>query len=278
MEDYDTTFAGRAIAEFVDDLSNWYVRRLAAALLGRRPGGVRDAARVPARRWRSCWRRSPRSWPTRSTRTSTGRSRRCTSATSRSRARATRSSNGGMQVARDAVELGRAARAHAKVKVRQPLREAVVVAADRERAAIERFEALVRDELNVKSLRFVSEADELGRFELKPNYRTLGPRFGKQMPQVAAAIAALDPAALRAGEAGGHQPGRPRARDRPRRRAAGAPAARRLPGGALGHARGGARPRAGRRAAPRGRSPARWCTPCRRRARAPASRWRTGSR
>ena len=57
----------------------------------------------------------------------------------------------------------------------------------------------MRDELNVKSLRFVSEADELGRFELKPNYRTLGPRFGKQMPQVAAAVAALDPTALRQG-------------------------------------------------------------------------------
>ena len=40
----------------------------------------------------------------------------------------------------------------------------------------------------------MSEADELGRFELKPNYRALGPRFGKQMPQVAAAVAALDPA------------------------------------------------------------------------------------
>ena len=98
-----------------------------------------------------------------------------------------------MQVARDAVELGRAARAQAKVKVRQPLREAVMVAADRERAAIERFEDLVREELNVKRVRFVSEADELGRFELKPNYRALGPRFGKQMPQVAAAVAALDP-------------------------------------------------------------------------------------
>ena len=52
----------------------------------------------------------------------------------------------------------------------------------------------------MKSVRYVSEADELGRFELKPNYRTLGPRFGKQMPQVAAAIGALDPARLRAGE------------------------------------------------------------------------------
>jgi isoleucyl-tRNA synthetase len=98
-----------------------------------------------------------------------------------------------MQVARDAVELGRAARAQAGVKVRHPLREAVVVAAERERAAIERFDSLVLEELNVKSVRYVSQADELGRFELKPNFRALGPRFGKRMPQVAAAVAALDP-------------------------------------------------------------------------------------
>jgi len=52
---------------------------------------------------------------------------------------------------------------------------------------------VVREELNVKSLRFVEAADELGRYEIKPNFRALGPRFGKQMPQVAAAIAALDP-------------------------------------------------------------------------------------
>jgi isoleucyl-tRNA synthetase len=104
-----------------------------------------------------------------------------------------------MQVVRDAVELGRAARAHARLKVRQPLAEAVVVAADREREAIEALEGLLAEELNVKSVRYVSEADELGRFELKPNYRTLGPRFGKQMPRVAAAVASLDPSRIRAG-------------------------------------------------------------------------------
>ena len=37
----------------------------------------------------------------------------------------------------------------------------------------------MREELNVKALRFVEEADELGSYEVKPNYRTLGPRFGK---------------------------------------------------------------------------------------------------
>jgi isoleucyl-tRNA synthetase len=199
MDDYDTTFAGRAVAEFVDDLSNWYVR-------------------LSRRRF---WDGDPAAFDT---------LRHCLLGASKLLAPLTPfvtdeiydNLDGGepsihlcdfpepgqrdeelewdMQVVRDAVELGRAARAHAKLKVRQPLREAVVVAADRERGAIERLEELLKEELNVKSVRYVSEADELGRFELKPNYRALGPRFGKQMPQVAAAIAALDPARLRAGE------------------------------------------------------------------------------
>jgi isoleucyl-tRNA synthetase len=198
MEDYDTTFAGRAIAEFVDDLSNWYVR-------------------LSRRRF---WDGDPPAFAT---------LRECLTTTAGLLAPLTPfvadeiyenldgsepsvhlcdfPAPGGrdedlewrMKVVRDAIELGRAARAHARLKVRQPLAEAVVVAADRERGAIEGLEALLTEELNVKSVRYVSEADELGRFELKPNYRTLGPRFGKQMPQVAAAVAALDPTRLRAG-------------------------------------------------------------------------------
>jgi isoleucyl-tRNA synthetase len=98
-----------------------------------------------------------------------------------------------MAVARETVRLGLAARGQAKLKVRQPLRAAVVVATGSERSAIERLTEVVREELNVRELRFVSEADELGEVEVKPNYRTLGPRFGKQMPLVAAAVAGLEP-------------------------------------------------------------------------------------
>jgi isoleucyl-tRNA synthetase len=98
-----------------------------------------------------------------------------------------------MAIARETVRLGLAARGAAKIKVRQPLRECVIVADVREREAIERLGEVVREELNVKSLRFVEQADELGSYTLKPNYRTLGPRFGKAMPQVAEAVAALDP-------------------------------------------------------------------------------------
>jgi isoleucyl-tRNA synthetase len=203
MEDYDTTFAGRAIAEFVDDLSNWYVR-----LSRRRFWRGDDSAAFST--LRDCL---------------LGVSKLLAPLTPFVTDEIYDNLDGSepsvhlcdfpepgerdeqlelqMQVVRDAVELGRAARGHAKMKVRQPLREAVVVAADRERAAIEGLEALLTEELNVKSVRYVSEADELGRFELKPNYRALGPRFGKQMPQVAAAIASLDPSRLRDGDRAG---------------------------------------------------------------------------
>ncbi|HEU0024133.1 MAG TPA: isoleucine--tRNA ligase [Thermoleophilaceae bacterium] len=198
MEDYDTTFAGRAIAEFVDDLSNWYVRRSRRRFWDGDPAAfstLRESLLTVSKLLApltpfvsdELYENLAGSEPS---------VHLCDFPEPGER---DHELEWQMQVARDAVELGRAARAQAKVKVRQPLREAVVVAAEREREAIERFEELVRDELNVKGLRYVSEADELGSFELKPNYRTLGPRFGKQMPRVAAAVAALDPTALRQG-------------------------------------------------------------------------------
>ncbi|HEX8742682.1 MAG TPA: isoleucine--tRNA ligase [Thermoleophilaceae bacterium] len=193
MDDYDTTSAGRAIDAFVEDLSNWYVRRSR----------------------RRFWDGDPAAF---------GTLHRCLVAVSKllaplipfvadeiydnldgsepsvhlcdfprgDAAARDRDLERDVAVLREAIELGRAARAQAKVKVRQPLAEAVVVAAGREQEAIGRLQDQLLEELNVKRVRFVSEADELGRWELKPNYRTLGPRFGSQMPQAAAAVAALD--------------------------------------------------------------------------------------
>ena len=103
-----------------------------------------------------------------------------------------------MALARETVRLGLGARGKAKIKVRQPLGEAVVVADGREREAIERLADIVREELNVRRVRFVAAAEELGSYEVKANYRTLGPLFGKDMPLAAEAIAALDPARVAA--------------------------------------------------------------------------------
>jgi isoleucyl-tRNA synthetase len=192
LDAYDATRAGQAIAAYVDELSNWYVRRsrprfwdgdpaaistlrtclvtlaqllapfvpfLADEIYGNLDGG--DVS-VHLTDWPAAGERD-------------------------------HALEAAMGVARETVRLGLAARGQAKLRVRQPLRAAVVVAAGDERAAIERLAATVREELNVKELRYVSQADELGSYEVKPNYRALGPRFGKQMPQVAAAVAALDP-------------------------------------------------------------------------------------
>jgi isoleucyl-tRNA synthetase len=202
LDDYDTTSAGRAIAAFVEDLSNWYVR------LSRRRFWSGDQAALDT--LEQClvtvahllaplvpfvsdaiYSNLDGSEPS---------VHLCDYPEPGDR---DVSLEGDMAVARDAVELGRAARAAAKMKVRQPLPEVVVVAAGDERRAIERFRDLLLEDLNVKSVRFVSEAEELGRWELKPNYRALGPRFGKRMPAVAEAVAALDAqhvaATLRAG-------------------------------------------------------------------------------
>jgi isoleucyl-tRNA synthetase len=111
-----------------------------------------------------------------------------------------------MALARETVRLGLGARGKAKIRKRQPLGEAIVVADGREREAIERLADIVRDELNVRRVRFVAAAEELGSYEVKANYRRLGPLFGKDMPLAADAIAALDPgrvaAAVRAGTVG----------------------------------------------------------------------------
>ena len=108
-----------------------------------------------------------------------------------------------MGAVRDAVSLGRAARKDAKLRVRQPLGEAVVACAPAEAGAMRAHVGLIADELNVKDVRFVSDPAELVEVTVKPNYRSLGPRFGKSMPLVADAFAALDGAdVVRALDAG----------------------------------------------------------------------------
>jgi isoleucyl-tRNA synthetase len=209
MDEFDCTAAGRAIAEYVEELSNWYVRlsrrrfwegdRAAFATLrhclletvallapfipfladeihlnltgGARGGFLSDSER-----------KAPldsvhlRDYP------------------EPDPALADPELEAAMEAVRLTVELGRAARAQAKAKVRQPLRRAVIVANDAERSAIEARAELVTAELNVKELDFVTDEAELVSYTAKPNYRALGPRFGKRMPQVAAAVEALDAA------------------------------------------------------------------------------------
>jgi len=202
MEEYDATRAGNAIAGFVDELSNWYVRRSRRRFWDGDPAafGTLRTCLVEVTKLLAPFCPFVADAVFENLDGSVDSVHLCDFPQPRERDLGLETA---MAVARETVRLGLAARGHGKLKVRQPLRAAVVVAADEERAAIERLAATVCDELNVKELRFVSEAGELGSYDVKPNYRTLGPRFGKQMPQVAAAVAALNPphvaAALRDG-------------------------------------------------------------------------------
>ncbi|HET6292939.1 MAG TPA: isoleucine--tRNA ligase [Kribbella sp.] len=101
-------------------------------------------------------------------------------------------------MARRVVELGRSARAEAKVRTRQPLSRALVGSA----AIADLDDDLLREiseELNVGSVEPLSSAGaDLVEYSAKGNFRELGKRFAKQTPVVAAAIAAADAAALAA--------------------------------------------------------------------------------
>jgi isoleucyl-tRNA synthetase len=200
LDAYDVTSAGRAIAGLVDELSNWYVRRSRRRFWDGDPTAFEtlrfclltvakllaplcpfiadeiydnlDGARASVH---LCEFPVADALPARD-----------------------EGLEEAMTLARETVRLGLGARGKAKIKVRQPLGEAVVVADGRERAAIERLVDVVREELNVRRVRFVAAAEELGSYEVKANYRTLGPLFGKDMPRAADAIAALDRARVAA--------------------------------------------------------------------------------
>ncbi len=100
-----------------------------------------------------------------------------------------------MDAARTVVTLGHAVRAAGNLKVRQPLGRVVVVAPPEKHARLTHHQALILDELNVKALEFAENEAELVTYKLMPDNRALGPRFGAQFPKVRAALAAADPAA-----------------------------------------------------------------------------------
>ena len=258
LDGYDAFAAGRAIADFVDELSNWYVRRSRRRFWKSEADADKIAAYLTLN---ECLvtvakllapftpflaeelyqnlvaERSPEApesvhlvdWPV------------------ADEALIDEDLSFRMAVARQVVNLGRAARNASQIKTRQPV-EVAVVACRRQAsaAAVESLAAVVAEELNVKSIEFVESASELVSYVVKPNYRTLGPKFGKNMPAVAAAVAALpadetgDKLARAAARchrstvAGGRRPmaPRPRVRVRPRGLRRGDPRARGLQGGA----------------------------------------------
>ncbi|MQA99501.1 MAG: isoleucine--tRNA ligase [Actinobacteria bacterium] len=201
LDDFDATRAGRRIEGFVDDLSNWYVRRsrrrfwrsaedadtraafqtlweclvTVAQLTAPFTPFVADeiytnlAARddrdsVHLTDWPE-WRPDPVDDALRER----------------------------MQLVRKLVGLGRSARTEAKVRTRQPLRRALVVMPAGDKSRIAALEGLVADELNVKEVQVASGLEELVNYSIKPNFKTLGPRLGPKVKDVAATLARVEP-------------------------------------------------------------------------------------
>lgn len=100
-----------------------------------------------------------------------------------------------MRLAITAASLGRAARGSADIKLRQPLAQArIFVATDQERATLLELLDVLQEEINVKDVAIVSEVGELVEYKILPNNRLLGPKYGRDFPQLRSTLAALPPA------------------------------------------------------------------------------------
>jgi isoleucyl-tRNA synthetase len=102
-----------------------------------------------------------------------------------------------MAAIRTLARLGRAAREEAGIKVRQPLSRLVCVAPHADEGALRELMPLLAAELNVKRVEFASSGDALVTLEAKPNFRSLGKKFGSRTPLAAQAVAAFTSDELR---------------------------------------------------------------------------------
>ena len=199
LEEFDSQAAGRALATFIDDLSNWYVRRSRRRFWDGDPGALstlHECLRlltlamapltpfITERVWQDLFGSvGPQSvhladWP------------------APAPAALDDALEAQMALVRRLVDLGRTARGESGIGTRQPLAVALIAAPGWEDLPVELRE-LVAEELNCQSLESLADAaGELVDVAVKPNFRTLGQRFGKQTPRIAEAIAAADPVAL----------------------------------------------------------------------------------
>ncbi len=88
-----------------------------------------------------------------------------------------------METARQVVTLGHGIRAAKNVKVRQPLKRVVIVASPEQISAIDHLRELVSDELNVKAVQFAEREEELVTYQLRPNLATLSRKVKDLVPE-----------------------------------------------------------------------------------------------
>ena len=202
LEDFDSQIAGRALARFIDDLSNWYVRRSRrrfwdgdTAALGTLHECLVTLTKLLAplvpfiteQVWQELVRPTDASaadsvhltnWPVAQT--------------------SAIDTELGSQVAltRRIVELGRATRAESGIKIRQPLGRALIAASGWSTLP-EQMREQIADELNVQTLEDIASADgDLVDISVKANFKSLGAKFGGAVQEISKAIAATDATVL----------------------------------------------------------------------------------
>ncbi len=209
MDGFDTARSGALLTSFVDDLSNWYVRRSRRRFWDGDPAAlatlhecVQTLTRLMApltpfvteKVWQTVVRPSEPDSPM---------SVHLADFPVADPALIDADLAEQVRLARRLVELGRAARAEAKVRTRQPLARALIGARGWESLDAE-LRGHIADELNVAELTPLGEGHGgLVSYSAKANFRSLGKRFAQHTPRVAAAVAAADAAALAAALAAG---------------------------------------------------------------------------
>jgi len=202
LEDFDSQIAGRALARFIDDLSNWYVRRSRrrfwdgdTAALGTLHECLVTLTKLLAplvpfiteQVWQELVRPTDASaadsvhltnWPV-------------------AQASAINTELGSqVALTRRIVELGRATRAESGIKIRQPLGRALIAASGWSTLP-EQMREQIADELNVQTLEDIASADgDLVDISVKANFKSLGAKFGGAVQEISKAIAATDATAL----------------------------------------------------------------------------------
>jgi isoleucyl-tRNA synthetase len=202
LESFDATQAGRRIERFVDDLSNWYVRRSRRRFW--RSGADADTRAAFRTLWECLVATAKLVAPftpfvadeiysnlTRHDATEP-ESVHLADWPEADDARADDELRRKMELVRRLVSLGRAARVEAKVRVRQPLPRALVVLPKTDAADFSGFESIMAEELNVKSIETARDLGKLVHYTVRPNFKLLGPRLGPRVKQLAKALQEAD--------------------------------------------------------------------------------------
>ena len=199
LANYRITEGANALAAFVDDLSNWYVRRGRERFWGKGMAGDKEAAfatlyHVLVTLSKLCAPFIPflseEIWQNLVVNNVPGAEESvhlCDFPVS-DRSRIDPDMEKQMDALLEVIQLGRACRNLANLKVRQPLAKLYVKGAGFDKA----YQELCEDELNVQEVVFTEDARAFTTYKLKPQMRTLGPKYGKLLGKIGQQLAGMD--------------------------------------------------------------------------------------